>query len=105
MHIFAPCVAYQDGLYRMWYCGSRGAVGQRIFRLGLAINPDGSAWQKSPHNPIYRPDPARPWESHYTTSQSVLRHPDGTWHLWYGARTRPPFIHKYFAIGTATWKT
>ncbi|MBM4049587.1 MAG: hypothetical protein FJ279_31210 [Planctomycetes bacterium] len=52
---------------------------------------------------VFGPEPSRAWESHYTTSQSVLRLPDGSWRLWYASRPKPPFDHKYFAIGTARW--
>ena len=41
MHIFAPCIAFEDGHYRMWYSGSRGAVVDRVFTLGLATSIDG----------------------------------------------------------------
>ena len=71
--------------------------------LGMAISTDGVRWQKNPNNPVFRPDESRDWESHYTTSQSIMRLPNGSWRIWYASRTRPPFIHKYFAIGTATW--
>ena len=39
MHLFAPCVAYEDGVYSMWYSGSRhnvsDRVGQSRLHLGL----------------------------------------------------------------------
>ena len=72
--------------------------------LGFAASCDGLHWQKHPHNPVFGPDETRAWESHYTTSQSVLRTEDGRWRLWYAARPQPPFDHKYFAIGTAIWE-
>ena len=72
--------------------------------LGVAVSGDGTSWEKSPHNPIFGPDDSsRAWESHYTTSQTVIRTPDGRWRIWYGARPQPPFVHKYFTIGTASW--
>jgi hypothetical protein len=87
----------------MWY-GSywRGQDSQKT-ALGFAVSRDGLRWTKSPHNPVFRPDPMREWESHYTTSQSLIRLEDGSWRIWYASRTRPPFVHKYFAIGTARW--
>jgi hypothetical protein len=57
----------------------------------------------SPHNPDLRPDAARPRESHYVTSQTLIRRSYGSWQIWYASRTKPPFTRKYFAIGTATW--
>ena len=72
--------------------------------IGFATSPDGLIWDKHPGNPVFGPDPSREWESHYTTSQSLLRLPDGSWRIWYASRTKPPFVHKYFAIGTALWR-
>jgi len=46
--------------------------------------------------------PERPWESHYTTSQSVIRNADGSFRIWYASREQPPFVNNYFAINTAT---
>src|SRR6478752_7190278 len=39
-HIFAPTVAEEGGVFRMWYSGSRGNPGNRVFRLGLATSSD-----------------------------------------------------------------
>ena len=99
--LFYPTVLKADGLYLMWY-GSYWGDGQQT-ALGVAVSADGIRWRKSPHNPVFRPDASRDWESHYTTSQSVIRLPDGSWRIWYASRTKPPFVHKYFAIGTASW--
>lgn len=101
--LFYPTVLKSDGLYLMWY-GSYASANHHTTALGFAISPDGIHWQKNPHNPLFTPDPAREWESHYTTSQTVLRLENGTWRIWYASRTRPPFVHKYYAIGTASWK-
>ena len=44
------------------------------------------------------------WAStNFTTSQSVLRLPDGSFRLWYAGRKQPPWSNLYFAIGTARW--
>ena len=29
---------------------------------------------------------------------------DGSLRIWYASRPAPPFVHKYYAIGTAHWK-
>ena len=100
--LFYPTVLKADGLYIMWY-GSYQEQPEMKTALGMAISTDGVRWQKNPNNPVFRPDESRDWESHYTTSQSIMRLPNGSWRIWYASRTRPPFIHKYFAIGTATW--
>ncbi|NKB70740.1 MAG: hypothetical protein GKR89_27030 [Candidatus Latescibacteria bacterium] len=100
--LFYPTVLKDGDLYLMWY-GSYWGDARTRTALGLATSTDGLSWRKNPHNPVLKPDPERTWESHYTTSQSVMRLPDGRWRVWYGARTKPPFVHKYFAIGTAVW--
>jgi predicted GH43/DUF377 family glycosyl hydrolase len=100
--LFYPTVRKVDGLYLMWY-GSYWRQQPQKTALGFAVSRDGKQWTKSPHNPVLRPDPSRPWESHYTTSQSIVRLPDGTWRIWYASRKQPPFVNKYFALNTATW--
>ncbi len=100
--LFYPCVLKADGVYLMWY-GSYWTARPNTTAIGLAASLDGRRWYRNPHNPVLRPDPERPWESHYTTSQSVIRHDDGSFRIWYASRTKPPFVNKYFAINTATW--
>ena len=38
------------------------------------------------------------------TSHSVIRMDNGSFRIWYASRKKPPFVNKYFAINTATWK-
>ena len=71
--------------------------GKGSTRLGK----DGFEWEKSTHNPVFGPEPANEWDFHYTTSESVIRLADGSYRMWYASRTKPPFVHKYLAIGTA----
>jgi predicted GH43/DUF377 family glycosyl hydrolase len=101
--LFYPTVVKEGQVYLMWY-GSYWAARANTTALGFAVSLDGVRWYKNPHNPVLRPDPAREWESHYNTSQSVLKLPDGSWRIWYASRSKPPFVHKYFAIGTARGK-
>ncbi|MEX2579951.1 MAG: acetylxylan esterase [Verrucomicrobiales bacterium] len=98
--LFYPTVIQREGVYCMWY-GSYWAERSHTTALGFAVSLDGLKWYKHPGNPVFRPDPARPWESHYTTSQSVMRLPDGGLRMWYASRKAPPFSNKYFAIATA----
>jgi predicted GH43/DUF377 family glycosyl hydrolase len=100
--LFYPLVRKAEDLYLMWY-GSYWREHPQKTALGFAVSQDGKQWTKSPHNPVLRPDESRPWESHYTTSHSVVRLTDGTWRMWYASRMRPPFVNKYFAINTAVW--
>ena len=102
--LFYPTVLKYHDQYLMWYGSYYGPEKQRT-ALGFAVSKDGLRWTKHPDNPVFEPDPSREWESHYTTSQSILRLPDGSWRIWYASRTKPPFTHKYFAIGTARMET
>ena len=101
--LFYPTVRYIDGVYLMWY-GSYWTGRRNTTALGFAVSIDGLKWHKHPGNPVFKPDPERPWESHYTTSQSILRLPDGGLRMWYASRMSPPFTNKYFAINTAVWR-
>jgi predicted GH43/DUF377 family glycosyl hydrolase len=101
--LFYPTVREVDGVLLMWYGSYWKGQGSQKTALGFAVSRDGRHWTKSPHNPVVRPEADRPWESHYVTSQSLIELPDGSWRIWYASRTKPPFDHKYFAIGTAKW--
>ena len=77
MHLFAPCVAYEHGVYSMWYSGSRHTVSDcvdnRAFTLGLATSTDGVRFTKDRRSPVCR----------FTGTRSILtptllRHPDGS---------------------------
>lgn len=101
--LFYPTVTQWGDVLLMWY-GSYWSARPQTTALGFAASVDGLKWYKHPQNPVLRPDPARPWESHYVTSQSVARLPDGSIRIWYASRKQPPFVNKYFAINTAVWK-
>jgi len=101
--LFYPTVVKSGEFYLMWY-GSYWAQEKNKTAIGFAVSDDGATWHRHPQNPVFRPDPSRAWESHYTTSQSVMQLPDGSWRMWYASRKKPPFRNKYFAIGTARWK-
>ncbi len=101
--LFYPTVLKRDGVFLMWY-GSYQATDRHTTAIGFAASEDGIQWTKHPANPVFGPNPEREWESHYTTSQSIHLQTDGSLRLYYGARTKPPFTHKYFAIGTAVWE-
>ena len=53
MHVFAPSVVLENGIYRLWYPGSRGTVADRVFRVGLATSSDGIRFDKAAENPVY----------------------------------------------------
>lgn len=100
--LFYPTVLKIDNAYLMWY-GSYSKEQANTTALGFAVSLDGLQWYKHPKNPVLRPDPSRAWESHYVTSQSILRLPDGSFRIWYASRKKPPFENKYFALNTARW--
>jgi hypothetical protein len=100
--LFYPYVAKSGDEYWMWY-GAYWKERSNTTAIGFASSNDGITWSKHPMNPVIRPNPARPWESHYTTSQTVMKLPDGRWRAWYATRKAPPFENKYFAVGTAIW--
>lgn len=100
--IFYPTVLKVDGVYLMWY-GSYWSARRNTTAVGFAVSADGMTWYRNSYSPVLRPDPNRPWESHYTTSQSVIRNADGSYRIWYASRRKPPFVNKYFALNTATW--
>ncbi len=100
--LFYPYVMKCEGKYLMWY-GSYWKGEASKTAIGFAASTDGRTWHKHPENPVVRPDSSRAWESHYNTSHTVLRLADGSFRIWYASRTKPPFVHKYFAIGTAHW--
>ena len=100
--LFYPTVIAVEGGFVMWY-GAYSEQGNQHTALGVAVSVDGIHWTKSEHNPVFGPDPSRAWESHYTTCQTILPLPEGGWRIWYASRKAPPFVNKYFAIGTARW--
>jgi predicted GH43/DUF377 family glycosyl hydrolase len=97
-----PTVIHVGGTFLMWY-GSYSAADRQTTALGFAVSDDGRTWHKHPNNPVLTPDPSRPWESHYVTSESVIRLRDGSFRMWYASRKAPPFTNLYFALNTARW--
>jgi hypothetical protein len=73
--LFYPTVLRIDGVYMMWY-GSYWRQRGSTTALGFAVSLNGLKWYRHPDNPVLRPDPGRRWESHYVTSQSVMKLPD-----------------------------
>lgn len=97
-----PAVMKIDDVYLMWYA-SYLQPDRETTGIGFAVSLDGVNWHKHPQNPVLRPDPERPWESNYVSSQSVMRLADGSFRMWYASRKKPPFLNLYFALNTARW--
>jgi predicted GH43/DUF377 family glycosyl hydrolase len=72
-HIFAPAVIKENDQYSLWYSGSRGNPGNRVFRLGLARSPDGTKFQKHEGNPVLQFADA----AHSVLTPAPLRSPNG----------------------------
>ena len=72
MHVFAPCVSFEDGLFRMWYCGARGDVGNRVFKLGLATSVDGVHFSRHSPSPVLSLEDG----SRSVLTAALLRSPD-----------------------------
>ena len=89
-HIFAPAVIEENGRFQLWYSGSRGRPGQRVFRLGLATSRDGKQFEKYPQNPVLElADGARSVLTPALLRQadgSVLRE-EGNLRMWFSAAT------------------
>lgn len=61
---------------RFWYSGSRGDAAEREFQSALATGKDGRVFEKNAANSV----------------------------LQFAGRSKPPFVNKYFALGTALWR-
>lgn len=72
-HIFAPAVVRENDLYLLWYCGSRGTVKERVFRLGLATSENGRLFTRHKNNPVYGFND----DQHSILTPALLRSPDG----------------------------
>lgn len=73
-HIFAPAVAEENGKFSLWYSGSSGSPGNRVFRLGLATGNDGRRFEKFAGNPVLKFAD----DAHSVLTPALLRKPDGT---------------------------
>ncbi len=78
--VMCPDVLYDEGqkLYRMWYSGGEQYEPNAI---GHATSADGVTWQRHAHNPVFRPDPGRPWERDRVTACHVVR--QGEWYVMF----------------------
>lgn len=89
-HIFAPAVAQEVGRFSLWYSGSRGTPGNRVFRLGLATSSDGKQFVKHDGNPVLQFSDG----AHSVLTPALLRNPDGSvlrengkLRLWFASAT------------------
>jgi hypothetical protein len=90
MHTFAPAVAFEYDRFLMWYSGSRGTPGNRVFRLGLASGSDGKQFEKYASNPVLQMADG----AHSVLTPALLRGGDGSvlreegkLRLWFSSAT------------------
>jgi predicted GH43/DUF377 family glycosyl hydrolase len=78
--VMCPHVIYDDTSkrYRMWYSGGEQYEPNAI---GYATSEDGLTWTKHENNPVFKPDPASPWEKDRVTACQVVR--QGDWHVMF----------------------
>src|SRR5450432_3398292 len=50
VHLWAPCVIFQNDLYYMFYCA--GGSNHANYKIHLATSPDLKTWTRSPKNPL-----------------------------------------------------
>jgi predicted GH43/DUF377 family glycosyl hydrolase len=83
--VMCPHVLWDEaaGLFKMWYSGGEQYEPDAI---GYATSRDGLAWTKNPANPVFKSDPAIPWEKHKVTACQVIRQADGYLMFYIGFR-------------------
>ena len=83
--VMCPDVLYDEGqkLYRMWYSGGEQYEPNAI---GHATSKDGLRWTRHRDNPVFRPQPANPWEKDRVTACQVIRHKGWFLMLYIGFR-------------------
>jgi predicted GH43/DUF377 family glycosyl hydrolase len=64
--------------FRMWYSSGEQYEPDAP---GYATSPDGLTWTKHPANPVFKPDPASPWDQHKVTGAQVIKR--GDWYLMF----------------------
>ncbi len=73
-----------DYTFAMYYDGTTGGVEV----IGLGYSADGNHWYRYGNDPVLGLGAPGEWDSAYVTFGTVIRDPDGAWHLWYsGGRT------------------
>jgi predicted GH43/DUF377 family glycosyl hydrolase len=96
-NLFYPYVLREESTWVMYYA-SYTVYGQNT-AIGMATSSDGVTWTKNSDNPVLEPTPGSPYDSTYTSSQSVIRDGDH-YKMYYAARINQN--HKYYSINLAT---
>jgi predicted GH43/DUF377 family glycosyl hydrolase len=97
--VIFPSVAFEDGVYHMWYTGARSTD---TCQIGYATSPDGINWTKDQNNPVLKIGVAGSWEDRWVISPCV-RILGSKFHMWYtGAHGNPTGADYSEQIGYAT---
>ena len=75
---FAPCVLFDDTLYRMWYMGYDGIS----IRIGYATSTDGLNWSPYENNPVLDLGSPGSWDETWVLYPYVLSN-DSIFQMWY----------------------
>lgn len=73
-HLLSPCVAFEDGRYRMWYSGASGNLSDRAYKIGLAESTDGIHFTKDGRSPVL----VGPTPTDSIVTPTLLRRADGS---------------------------
>lgn len=100
-NLFYPYVLREGDAWILFYAAywKNPPSGKQSTAIGMARSDDGLHWTKHPANPVLTPSPDSPYDSQYTSSQSVLRVGD-EYRMYYAGRV--DLVHKYFSINLAT---
>ncbi|MBE7557592.1 hypothetical protein HS125_01030 [bacterium] len=97
-----PYVWLEDETWIMYYASYwKSGWGHQTTAMGMAKSATGLAWTKHPDNPVFKPTRGSNYDGAYVSSQCIIRDGDG-YRMYYGARIDT--IHRYYAIGMATWQ-
>jgi len=79
VHVSAPCVTSENGIYIMWYAGYNGSN----WNIGKATSDDGENWEKFLNNPIFTPDASNFQENHVHTPMVIKE--NSLYKMWYSS--------------------
>lgn len=79
VHLWAPYVIYNEGLYYMYYCA--GDKDHTKYKIHLATSPDLETWTRSPKNPMV--------VDGYDARDPFVLRVNGKWVMYYDATSNP----------------
>ena len=92
-----PSIYFVDGQFALFFMGnSNGKLNTQ--RVGLATAPSLYGPWSRPDKPLLHPGDEGDWDDHCTTNPSFLKHPDGTYWLYYKSFDTEGYVNPKFAI-------